>query len=197
MPNAVLLQHIDAEQYDVLLVSAQDYQFGSFPFGKKLKQQIEWFKHQNWIKQYKQTRTLGYSAGSFPAIATAYALNAELALSLAGRFHKPKHALINIDKLVISPWVLSQGHCKNVLLTYSIDNGRDSWFGQVAARLFNGKPMPIEIKTEKLPHLSLRRLVERAELASYLTKTLFSDVGQLDKKAKQVLSFPLVDKPKQ
>jgi hypothetical protein len=60
-----------------------------------LNQQAQWLSEQQWLKQYKQVRTFGVSAGSFPAIALGYLLQAEIALSIAGRFHKKSiHSLI-------------------------------------------------------------------------------------------------------
>lgn len=197
MPSAVLLQHIDSAKYDLLMISGAKnggYQFGTFPFGRVLHQQAQWLTDQEWFKQYKRIRTLGFSAGSFPAIALGYLLNAELALSIAGRFHKKKHPLINLDKITTMWGVLRKGRCDRVLISYSADNVRDQQFARFFTKVCKAKEIRVTIKTEKLPHLMLRRLAERGELATYFDQTLFAEPDNVffnDHRKKELISFPL------
>jgi len=199
IPTPVLLQHIDASQYDLLMITPEPdggYQFGTLPFGRKLKQQAQWLRQQPWFNTYQNIRTFGFSAGGFPAIALGYLLNAEVALSIAGRFHKKKRFLINLDKIMTMRQVLKLGHCGNVLLSYSQYNKRDQKFAAYFAKVSEGKEVAIEIKTERLPHLLLRRLAERGELFDYFARTLFSELPVSNKRgAKETIQFPLPIKP--
>ncbi|MFW5431192.1 MAG: AMP-binding protein [Methylophilaceae bacterium] len=200
MPNAVLLQHIDAAKYDLLIVTPMDeggYQFGTLPFGKKLNQQAHWLSQQVWFKPYQHIRTLGFSAGSFPAIALGCLLQAEVALSIAGRFHKKQHFLINLDKIMTMRQTLKKGRCQKVLISYSAHNARDQRFASFFAKACKGKEIAIEIKTERLPHLLLRRLAERGELAAYFAQTLFAKPNNAffnKNRQKEIISFPLSSK---
>ena len=201
MPNAVLLQHIDAAKYDLLMISAEEgggYQFGTLPFGRKLKQQAQWLRQQAWFQQYQHIRTLGFSAGSFPAIALGYLLQAEIALSIAGRFHKKKHPLINLDKIMTTRQVLRKGHCENVIISYAAHNKRDQKLARFFAKACKGKEVAVEIKAERLPHLMLRRLTERGELAAYFAQTLFAKPDNAffsNHQEKGIISFPLPPRP--
>jgi acyl-coenzyme A synthetase/AMP-(fatty) acid ligase/acyl carrier protein len=200
IPNAVLLQHIDSTKFDLIMIAEASnggYQFGTIPFGRKLNQQAQWLSEQQWLKQYKQVRTFGVSAGSFPAIALGYLLQAEITLSIAGRFHKKKHPLINLDKVVTTLQFLRRGNCERLLISYSANNRRDKKFASFISKVTKGKEIAIEIKTEKLPHLMLRRLAERGELASYFSRTLFAkadDALFMNHRKREMLSFPLSSK---
>ncbi len=196
--SPVLLQHIDATKYDLLMITAMGeggYQFGTLPFGRKINQQAYWLSQQVWFKQYSHIRTLGFSAGSFPAIAFGYLLKAEISLSIAGRFHKKKHFLINLYKIMTTWRFLKKGHCEKVLLSYSEHNMRDQKFAKFFAKACKGKEICIKIKTERLPHLMLRRLAERGELAAYFSQTLFakpSNVFFSNHREKETIKFPIL-----
>lgn len=197
IPSAVLLQHIDATKYDLLMVTTEGgggYQFGTLPFGRKLNQQALWLSQQVWFKQYQHIRTLGVSAGGFPAIALGYLLQAEIALSIAGRFHKIKHLLINLDIKMTMRQLLKKGHYQRVLMSYSAHNKTDQKFANFFAEACKAKEISIEIKAEKVPHLILRRLAERGELSAYFAQTLFAKPNNdffSSHRQKETLRFPL------
>ena len=197
MPNAVFLQHIDSSQYDFLMISEEQNNEASkkLSFGKKLEQQAQWLAKQEWFKEYGQIRVFGYSAGSFPALIFAYILNAELVLSIAGRFHKKKHVMINLGRTVTVWRAVKEGNCNNTIFSYSENNKRDRKFAQFFNKMCKAKEIAIKIKTEKLSHLMLRRLAERGELATYLAQTLFAKSANTHPnkgKGKTVLNFPIV-----
>lgn len=198
MPNAVLLQHIDSTQYDFLMISERQSDEASkkLSFGKELGQQAQWLAKQDWFKEYENIRVFGYSAGSFPAIVFAYRLNAELVLSIAGRFHKKKHLMINLGRTATVWRAVKKGNCNSTIFCYSENNKRDRKFAQFFKKVCKAKEIAIKIKTEKLSHLMLRRLAERGELATYLAQTLFAKSNKTypnKDKGKTVLSFPIVN----
>jgi hypothetical protein len=83
------------------------------------------------------------------------------------------------------------------LISYSANNRRDKKFASFISKVTKGKEIAIEIKTEKLPHLMLRRLAERGELASYFSRTLFAKVDDglfMNHRKRETLSFPLSSK---
>ncbi len=193
IPTAVLLQHIDASKYDLLMVSPDNdggYAFGTIPFGRKIKQQASWLQQQAWFQSYQHIRTFGFSAGSFPAIALGHLLQADLALSIAGRFHKKKRFLINIDKIFTMRKILRSSKHINVILSYAQHNQRDKSFANHFAKACNGKEIAVQIKTERLPHLLLRRLAERSELAPYFAQTLFAESKSQLLNNKDIIYFP-------
>lgn len=142
-------------------------------------------------------RTLGFSAGGFPAITLGYLLQAEMALSITGRFHKTKHLMVNLDQIMTMRQTLKKGQCENVLFCYSAQNTRDQKFAQFFAKACKGKKVAIEIKGEKVPHLMLRRLAERGELAAYFAQILFAKIDNVflkKNKPMETISFPLSSK---
>ena len=108
IPNTVLMQHTDATRFDLLMVSDYfidnphllDYQLGSLPFGQHLTKVIEQLSKVELVNQYSRIRTMGFSAGAHPAIVAGYLLNAEMAHSISGRFHRKKRILKVLDKVI-------------------------------------------------------------------------------------------------
>ncbi|NKB99903.1 MAG: AMP-binding protein [Pseudomonadales bacterium] len=106
IPNAVFLQHADAEQFDVLVVSGPfetGYRHGRSQFKEELAEFGGWLNGNSWLQKYRQVRTLGFSAGGRTAIAAGYLLDAEIAFSVSGRFHRKRFILKNLDQ-VIAIW---------------------------------------------------------------------------------------------
>jgi len=199
VPNSVLLQHIDAKKYDLLMIAGvnrKNYGFGKFPFGKKLKQLAQSLQQTINIDAYQEIRTLGFSSGGFPAVVIGHLLNAQVALCIGGRFHKRKYVMANLDIILSTRSAYKTGDCKQTITSYSANNKRDQKFAKLLTRLCHAREVAVEIKTERLPHLPLRRLIERGELTAYLAQTLFSEPQPLNKKgSKEIIQFPLPTKP--
>ncbi len=190
MPNAVLLQHIDEQQYDLLMMPDREYRFGA----GALIRTTQWLQQQTWYQSYANVRTLGLSAGSFPAMMMGSLLQAEMMLSIAGRFHKKKHFIVNADKVITSWRLRKQAYRHKLILSYSINNKRDSRFARFFNKMYHGKEVAISVQDETLPHLMLRRLAERSELTPYLDNTLFAqpdEVSLANYQQRRIMHFPL------
>ena len=187
MPNAVMLQHVDANQYDVLVITDRHLNEGSF--NKRVGQLLQWLQSQDWYSGYKQVRTVGFSAGGFLAIALGYLLQAELACSINGRFHRKQNAFTNLDK-ILSTWRgIRKGYCEHVILSFASNLSRDRHFAKFFAKKCQGREVAVEVRGEKLPHLMLSRLAQRGELAAYFAKTVFAPREAQAKKS-ELISFP-------
>lgn len=201
MPNAVLMQHTNAARYDVLIISEplnKGYLSGVPPFSKNLMEVIEWLAKQHEINAYNSIRTLGFSAGSYPAVVAGYLLKAEMAVSVSGRFHKKKrHPLKNLAKLITIWKAARQGHCPRVLISYATDNSRDRKYARVIAKISAGSIVSVKCNNGKIGHLLLQWLLESGELAHYFGQTIFSEMDGKTIATKQentTISFPTAEK---
>lgn len=195
IPNPTLLQYTDAAHFDLLITSTRfptGYHWGSSRFNTQLTQFAEWLHAQPWLQQYRSIRTLGFSAGGRTAIAMGHLLNAELAVSVSGRFHRKRYALSNLEQLLTLYRATRRGRCQQVLLSYTQDNPRDRRFADYVAGLVGGRRMEIRHQQEKLRHLILQQLLEQGELATYLRHTIFQSQDELlaGEHADFALSFP-------
>lgn len=195
VPNSVLLQHIDAQKYDLLMIagiSRENYRIGKLPFGNKFNQLAQSLQQVININEYQEIRTLGFSSGGFPAVVIGHLLHAKLALSIGGRFHKRKYVMANLDTILTIRGAYKAGSCKRTITSYSANNKRDQKFAKLLVSICNAREIAVEIKTESLPHLPLRRLIERGELAIYLAQTLFSEPDSSNNNvSKKIIHFPL------
>ena len=196
MPNAVFMQHTNSAQYDVLMISDplnEGYRLGIPPFAETLTKTDEWLARQQWIRGYHRIRTLGFSAGGYPAVVAAYLLNAELAVSVGGRFHSKRYIIKNLDKMVTTWRAVRSGHCSRVLMSYAADNSRDRNYANIMAGIASANKVAIQFTNGKTGHLILRQLLARGELASYLQQTVFGPMnGPLISGGQQnmMMSFP-------
>lgn len=183
MPNAVLMQHTDSAQYDLLVVAeplSQSYRLGIPLLGRNINEVIEWIGNLELIKDYRAIRTMGCSAGAFMAVIAGIRLGAELAVSVAGRFHSERYPLRILDR-VITTWRTARRarktECARVLMSYPADKdkSRDRIYAQIIARLTGGSLVGLEFTDGTVGHLILQRLVERGELAPYLAQTVFAE----------------------
>jgi acyl-coenzyme A synthetase/AMP-(fatty) acid ligase/acyl carrier protein len=196
IPNAVLMQHTDSARFDLLIVSDPfkgSYQLGTPPFGKFLSEAIERLANQDLISGYNSIRTLGFSAGAYPALIAGYILKAEMAVSVSGRFHRKRYILKNLDKIITTWKAVRKGHCARVLMSYSTDHSRDQKYAKIIGKISGGNKIAIKIENEKTRHLILQRLLERGELAVFLTRTIFAEMNDkliATKRANTIMSFP-------
>lgn len=178
IPNPVLLQHVDAKRFDLLIISSPfntGYRLGRSRFKKTLKEFSTWLNTQDWIQNYGKVRTLGFSAGGRAAITTGYLLNAEMAMSVNGRFHRKRHILKNLDQtLTIWKAVRTEKRLR-VLLSYTPDNPRDRIYARIMAFISGGTRNEITYKQERLKHLVFGHLLEHGELATYLNHSILDN----------------------
>ena len=196
MPNAVLLQHSDSAQYDLMIISEPlraSYRLGVPSLGKNVTETIEWIANLNLINHYKHIRTLGSSAGAYPAVISAYRLGAEIAVSVGGRFPAERH-IIRIINRIFTIWRAShKGHEARVLMSYCADGTRDRNYAKLISKICACSLVAVEFTNEKLGHRILERLVERNELALYLARTIFAKMDDeliTTERANVVMSFP-------
>ena len=196
IPNAALMQHTNSEHFDLLIISDpfnEAYRLGTMPFGQYLSKVIEQLANNALVNGYSRIRTLGFSAGAYPAIIAGYLLKAEMAFSISGRFHRKKHILKNIDKVVTTWRTVRKGYCPQIVFSYSKDNSRDKRYARTISKISGGSKIAIEIKNEKTRHLILQRLLERGELAEFLTRTIFAEINEKfidNNEGNTIISFP-------
>lgn len=194
MPNAVLMQHMDSVRYDLLIISEplnESYRLGVPLLGTNVTEVIEWIAKLDLIGNYNRIRTLGCSAGGYPAIIAGYLLGAELAVSIGGRFHKRRP--IKILERIFTTWrAVRNRHCSRVLMSYAKDT-RDRRYAKIIAMLSGGSLVAVEFSNGSVDHLILRRLVERGELALYLARTIFAEMNDeliATQRTNVIISFP-------
>lgn len=177
IPNAVLLQHTDATQYDLLIISEPfnaNYQQGVPLLGNNLIDVVQTLKQLELTHLYRSIRTLGFSAGGYAAMIAGHLLHAEMAVSVAGRFpSKHKHPIIFFNMILTSWRVMRARPCQHMLMSYGANKSRDRKFADIMARLFGCTRDVVNFNDEDVGHNILGRLVERGELHTYLARTLF------------------------
>ncbi len=192
MPNAVLLQHIDSSRYDILIISEplnENYRKGVPHLGKNVTEVITWIAKQNFISNYKRLRTMGSSAGSYPALIAGNVLGAELVVSIGGRFYTKSHPIKSLERVFMSWKTMRNRNCSHVLMCYAKDESRDHHYAKYMAMLSGGSLMAVEFTNGNVDHLFLRQLVEYGELDSFLSRTIFADVNGADYRSKAPATF--------
>ena len=196
MPNAVLMQHTDSVRYDLLIVSEplkENYRLGVPHLGTSVTRVVEAIAKFEFLEKYDRIRTLGSSAGSYPAIIAGYHLGAELAVSVGGRFHKKSRLKDSLQRILTTWQAVQKGNCKRVLMSYATDDSRDSRYAKIIGMLCGGSLVAVEFTNESIGHSILQRLVERGELAPYLERTIFADMSDeliTKQSAKAIINFP-------
>ncbi len=196
MPNAVLLQHTDSVRYDLLIIAEplnEKYRNGVPHLGTNVTEMIEWIAKQGFIKNYSRIRTLGCSAGGYPAIIAGYYLGAEMAVSVGGRFHTKSHTIKSLERVLKTLLAIHKRDCSRVLMSYAIEEYRDRHYAKIIAMLSGGSLVAVEFANGNIEHLFVRQLVERGELAAYLARTIFAKMDDeliATKRAKVIISFP-------
>ncbi|MBL4712533.1 MAG: AMP-binding protein [Gammaproteobacteria bacterium] len=180
MPNAVLMQHTDSVYYDLLIISEplnEGYRQGVPLLGNNVTEVVESLAKLDLMGDYCHIRTLGSSAGCYPAVIAGYLLGAEMSVSIGGRFPSERHPL-RFFKMVFTIWrAKRKGRCSRVLMSYATDSTRDRNYTRVMVRLCGSSALGVECTDEKVGHLIFERLVERGELALYLARTIFANTN--------------------
>ena len=181
MPNAVLLQHTDATRYDLLLIAEPGnfgYRHGVPTLGKNVMAVIAWLKNQSLWRNYQAIRTIGCSAGGYPAVIAGHALNAEMAISVGGRFHAERYVLRILDRIINTWRGARMGQCSSVLMCYGADKSRDKNYARVIAALTKGHLIGVGFAEAPMGHYVLNRLAESGTLKPFLEMTLFAEINQ-------------------
>ena len=178
MPNAVFLQHTDASRYDVLIVAEprnEAYRAGAPILGDDIHSMIESIAGLDLLDDYQHLRTLGCSAGCYPAVIAAFRVGAELAVCSAGRFHSWRFPG-QIAERVWNTWrAVRKGSCQHTMMTFAAHKTRDRNYARIMARLSRGSM--VGVSGDGLGHRVLMDLAERGELAPYLARTLFAELN--------------------
>jgi long-chain acyl-CoA synthetase len=176
IPNAALMLSTNPNEYDIMVVSepyGRSYSKGIPCMGKNMDEVIACLSQNEYLRSYSSIRTIGYSAGCYPAILVGYALNAELILSCGGRFHRFQHHPIRYISRYFS---LKNAVKKNkqplLLLLHAIDNPRDRRFAKLISKISGGIRLEIYLDKKKAHHL-LADLLERKSLNDFFKQYLF------------------------
>lgn len=181
IPNAVLMQHTDATRYDLLVIAdsaRESFRTGVPLLGRNIDEVIEWLSRQALLNDYSAIRTIGCSAGAFLAVIAGKRLNAELALSVAGRFHAERYPLRILGRIIATWRTFRNTDFSRVLMSYPADKGksRDRIYAQTIAKLTGGCMVGLEFTNGTAGHHFLQPLVERGELKQFLDCTVFASV---------------------
>lgn len=196
MPNAVLLQHTDSSKYDLLIISEplnESYRMGVPLLGDTVLEVIEWVTNLGLIKDYRHIRTMGSSAGCYPAVIAGYYLNAELVVSVGGRFHSEHHPGKILGRIFTTWRAVNKKQQVRVLMSFDNKITRDRHYARIMAWLSRGNLNAIEFSNGNVGHLILERLVERGELAPYLARTIFANMNDshiATQRAKSIMTLP-------
>ena len=196
MPNAVLMQHTDAARFDVLMVAEplnQNYQHGVPMLGKDVDTVVEWIANLELLNNYESIRTIGCSAGCYPAVIAAYRLKAELAVSVGGRFHSERHPIKILERIFKTWRAVDKRHSPKVLMTYADEIKRDRDYANIIGWISNASYLSIKLADGEIGHLVLQKLVERNVLAPFLARTIFAETYDdifANKAARRILSLP-------
>ena len=178
MPNAALMQHIDARQYDLLIISEplrKSYQQGVPFLGDSVTQVCEWIARQSFIKDYRQTRTIGSSAGGYAAVICGYRLGSDMAVSVGGRFPSERHFMKILKMSITLYQARKTGKCANVIMSFDANKTRDRNYARIMSWLSRCRSFAIQFSDEKVGHKILQRLIERGELSAYFSHTILSE----------------------
>jgi len=196
MPNAVLMQHTDPSKYDLLVISEplnESYRMGVPLLGDTVLEVIKWVTNLDLIKDYRHIRTMGSSAGCYPAVIAGYYLNAELVVSVGGRFHSEHHPGKILERIFATWRAINKKQKVRVLMSFDKKITRDRHYAKIMAWLSRGNLSAIEFSNGNVGHSILERLVERGELAPYLARTVFANMDDkhiATQRAKSIMTLP-------
>jgi acyl carrier protein len=177
IPNAALLQSIDARRFDVLVVGdpwGTGFRAGVPLLGRTAVEVVESVAALEWLRDYAQVRTLGCSAGSYPALLMGYRLQAELIVSVVGRFPAERHVKTLFRMLLDMRNAVKRGRRPRVILAYGADRTRDRNFARIVARLTGGARMEVAIPGREAAHRIFNDMLEDRTLGRFLEMTVLA-----------------------
>ncbi len=177
IPNAALLQNMDARRFDVLVVGdpwGTGFRSGVPLLGRTAAEVVESVAALEWLRDYGQIRTLGCSAGAFPALLMGYRLQAELIVSVVGRFPAERHVRTLFRMLIDMRNAVKRGRRPRVILAYGADRTRDRNFARIVARLTGGARMEVAIPGRQAAHRIFSDMLEDRTLGRFLEMTVLA-----------------------
>ena len=181
IPNTLLLQYADASRYDILIIGEPRWQgyMQGIPFvGEDEIEVIQWIKAHEALSCYRRIRTIGCSAGAYPAILAGYYLKAELAISAGGRFHSTRRYPALVWRRIKSVFIARlNGGCPGIIFSYSIDSRRDRKFALIMSWITGGARTPIEDAEARVGHQFFEDLLRKEKLKAFFRQTIFSGNG--------------------
>lgn len=197
-PNPVLLQHTDATKFDVLFLSdpwGTGFRRGVPLMGSSVQQVIDWLARLPLLAEYAAIRTAGTSAGAYPAMLAARRLDAELGLSVCGRFPRPRWGTRGqILEMHLFTWLEGLRHPGTRIVMAHGKKRRDKTYTRRLGWLPGVTRLGVKMPGRKVNHNVLRPMVEEGRLGYFLAQTLFAPVdrGLLASDAKRArLSVPV------
>lgn len=177
IPNAALLQHADAQRYDVMVIADPwhtSFRGGVPLIGADAPEVVEWVASRESVRAYREHRTFGVSAGAQPAILLAYRLQASVALALAGRLPSERHWRV-ILRMLLQTWKATRfGRTPRSVFAYPASKSRDRAFAQRLAFITRGNCLALELPDDDSGHMVLEPILNRGGLARLLEETVLT-----------------------
>lgn len=181
IPQASLLQCFDATKHDVLILAdpwGTCFRDGVPLIGKDVWVVIDWVAEKIAPMGYGNIRTVGCSAGSYPAILSAYRLRAELGLSVAGRLPTWGH-LATIIGIVFNVWrATGLGYQPRLIMAFSARTNRDRRYARRIGRLTSAGSYAADVEGNGIGHrghMVLNALQDIGALQRFVNDTLLAD----------------------
>lgn len=176
IPNAALLQHMDARRFDVLVVSdpwVTGFRAGVPLLGSTTAEVVESVAALEWLRDYRQIRTVGCSAGCYPALLLGYRLEAELIVNVVGRFPPGRRIGALFRMLIEIRNAMRRGRRARVILAYGADR-RDRNYARIMAGLTGAGRMVVAIPGRPAAHWILNEMLEDRTLARFLEMSVLA-----------------------
>ncbi len=195
--QAMFLQHIDASEHDVLIISDianTAFRSGVPLMGANVHEVVGWVANLKFLGEYAGLRAIGCSAGVYPATLTGRRIGAEVTVGLNGRFPSERY-FGTLVRMYVNSWISSLRHRKaRVLLVHSVTMRRDVAFARRLCWLTGASRFAIEMPDRNLEHNVLPPLLQHSELMFFLDRTLFAPADSelfAGKRTVTTIRFPL------
>lgn len=179
IPQAVFLQHVDATNYDVLVladISDTAFRAGVPMIGSDVHQVVNWVAQLELLREYAQLRVIGCSAGAYPATLTGRRLGAEVTVGVNGRFPSERH-LGTLIGMYVRSWLSSLRYPNApIVLAHGVTKRRDVAFARRLSWLTGACRLAIEMPDQDLGHNVFQPLVEHGLLKVVLDRSLFAPI---------------------
>jgi len=179
IPNTLFMQYADASKYDILMIRephAQGYMQGVPHVGRDEIEVIEWIKTHKVLSRYERIRTIGSSAGGYPAVLAGHYLKAEFAMSAGGRFHssrKSPRLVWRRIKMTFIARIISR--CPKIIFSHSINSRRDRKYALIMSWITGGVRIPIKDSEATIGHQFFEDLLKQGKLKAFFQQTIFSE----------------------
>jgi hypothetical protein len=180
IPNPALLQHMDARRFDVLVVGdpwVTGFRGAVPPLGRNAAEVVESLARLELLRDYAQVRTMGLSAGSYPALLMGYRLQAERVVSMVGRFPAERHVGTLLRMVLDIRDAVKRGRRPRVVLAYGADGTRDRNFARIVSWLTGGVHLVVATPGREVAHRRFfSDMLEDRTLGKFLETTVLAPV---------------------